>query len=353
MKQEYHILGMMSGTSLDGVDLAYCHFREENRQWQHEILHAETIKYPEELRDRLFRAIEMPAMEYHHLDYDLGHFFAREVNRFIHHYKIQPDYIASHGHTVFHQPEAGFTAQIGKGAAIAAGTGVPTICDFRSTDIALGGQGAPLVPVGDEWLFHNYDTCLNLGGFSNISYAEKGKRVAFDISPCNLPLNLLARQTGKEYDKEGAIARSGILNEELFQQLNALDFYAREAPKSLGYEWLRCDFLPKIEKAPILLTDKLNTVVEHIAHQISRTINGLPGKSVLVTGGGAKNSFLMERIEELADKKLEIPEELIVDYKEALIFAFLGLLRVKEENNCRASVTGARKDSCGGAIYYS
>ena len=351
MEKEYIALGIMSGTSLDGLDLALCRFKKENEEWQYDIISSTTIEYEADFKQRLATAIQVSGCDLLKLDCDFGRLIAQEIKLFLKKEEIQPTLIASHGHTVFHRPELGFTTQIGNGAVIAAETGMTTICDFRSLDVALKGQGAPLVPVGDEYLFSKYDLCLNLGGFSNISYKQDGTRKAFDISPCNLPLNLLARQLGFSYDKNGALSRSGTVDETLLAQLDSLSFYYEQGPKSLGFEWLESHFLPHVFHAKIAIEDKLRTVTEHIAKQIAQTANSVSGSTLLITGGGANNLFLIERIAALSNKQIIIPDLQTIEYKEALVFAFLGVLRMRGEINCFASVTGATKDSSCGAIY--
>ena len=353
MEKEYIVLGMMSGTSLDGLDLALCRFKKEDNEWQYDIISSTTIEYETDFKQRLGNAIQASGYELLKLDCDFGKLIALEIKLFLAKEKLQPTLIASHGQTIFHRPELGFTTQIGNGAVIAAETGITTVCDFRSLDVALGGQGAPLVPVGDEYLFGKYDLCLNLGGFSNISYKQNGIRKAFDISPCNLPLNLLAQQLGLTYDKDGAMARSGKVDKELLEQLDNLPFYQTQGPKSLGFEWLESHFLPHILNAEIAVEDKLCTVTEHIAGQIARIANPVSGSTLLITGGGANNRFLIERLSDLSNKQVIIPDRQTIEYKEALVFAFLGLLRMRGEINCFASVTGATQDSSCGAIIFT
>jgi anhydro-N-acetylmuramic acid kinase len=257
--------------------------------------------------------------------------------------------IASHGHTIFHQPEKGFTFQLGNGASIAAETGIPTVADFRTGDVALGGQGAPLVPVGDKLLFSDYESCLNLGGFANISFDQHGKRIAFDICPVNFILNDLAQKSGWPYDTGGELGRSGNMNRELLEQLNQLAFYRQSPPKSLGREWMNHYFMPLMAADEIPLNDQLRTAYEHIAIQISNA-SPVHGK-MLVTGGGAFNTFLIERLKHHLKCEIVIPHAEIIQFKEALVFAFLGLLRFMGEINCYASVTGARRDSSAGVTY--
>lgn len=354
MKNECDGIGVMSGTSLDGIDLAWCHFsRKEDGKWDYGIEKATTVPYAEDFRQRLASVQELSALEYVKLNNEIAEVFAEAVNRWLSD-GPKPNFLASHGHTIFHQPEVGLTTQIGNGAVIAARTGIPTVCDFRTTDVALGGQGAPLVPIGDELLFGEYDACLNLGGISNISYRTDGKRVAYDISPCNMALNTLAQRAGLPYDKDGELARKGNILPELLKRLNELDYYHQKPPKSLGKEWFSKVFLPVLASfsSDFSVADLSRTVVEHIASQI---VDNVPenARTMLVTGGGAHHSFLIQQIQNQRDTlKVIVPDKLIVDYKEALIFAFLGLLRLNGENNCLRSVTGAREDCCGGAVYF-
>jgi anhydro-N-acetylmuramic acid kinase len=362
------LIGIMSGTSLDGIDFCYVRFKNTESdgkgKWSYEILKAEDESYPQELKNKLNTAQNFSALEYARLNSDYGLYLGTRIRDFIKRSGATPDYIACHGQTIFHQPEIQFTGQIGSGAGIAAKTGVDTICDFRTTDVALGGQGAPLVPIGDRHLFGDYDYCLNLGGFSNISFESfkenpDGKRIAtrtaFDISPVNYVLNYYMRTIGKDYDRDGALARSGKICRELLDKLNNLPFYTQEGPKSLGREWVENEVIPLIESYKLSIEDKLCTFCEHAAIQTSRNVKGKEGggiSTVLVTGGGAFNKFLMERFQANAPQcKYVIPDAETVNFKEALIFAFLGALYVADIPNCMSSVTGAAYDCIGGALY--
>ena len=349
----YTILGLMSGTSLDGLDMACCQFELHEGKWRYHVLRATTVSYPSDLATRLAQSMTLSGLELMRLDADFAVFMAKQVLAFADSFSHPGiELIASHGHTVFHKPGLGFTTQIGNGAILAAKTGIPTACDFRSVDVALGGQGAPLVPIGDELLFGKYDICLNLGGFSNLSYSDGKKRIAFDVSPCNMALNTLARQLGKDFDCNGELAQSGHPDSSLLAALESLEFYRQQPPKSLGKEWFNAQFLPILKSSAANITDQLATVTVHIAKRLAETLNTLPGKTALVTGGGAKNRFLINSIKKLTNKQIIIPEEGIIDFKEAIIFAFLGLLRLRTESNSLQSVTGARCDSIGGAIYH-
>jgi len=340
----------MSGTSLDGVDLALCAFEKVNGKWSFEIEKEETIPYTSQQRKNLAGASRLSAEKYAEEHDSYGRFLGELVKKFLKKNDKKAEFVASHGHTVFHQPAKRFTAQIGDGAALSAACGLPVVCDFRSADVALGGQGAPLVPIGDQLLFSEYNFCLNLGGIANISYAKAGKRIAFDICPVNIVLNELASQKGMRYDKDGKLARKGKLQLRLLEKLNAISFYKNTSPKSLGREDIEKYFFRIIEKDKSATEDKLRTFCEHIAIQIAAITAGSAGK-MLVTGGGAHNGFLIERIAANSKAGIVIPSSQIIEFKEALIFAFLGVLRWRNEVNSLSSVTGATRDSSGGAIY--
>lgn len=343
------VIGTMSGTSLDGLDLAAVEFSNENGQWNFSLLYSETIRYTEEWYQKLQTAPTLSGEKLIELDANYGIFIGSKISRFIQKTNFAPDLIASHGHTVFHQPEKHFTLQIGNGAHIFANTQITTVADFRTGDVALGGQGAPLVPIGDQLLFTEFDYCLNLGGFANISFQGNGQRIAFDVCPANIVLNHFAEKQGLPFDKNGELGKQGKLNNELLPKLNALTFYAQNPPKSLGREWVENEFFPILNSIKISDSDKLRTVYEHCAIQISMAAVK-PGK-ILITGGGALNAFLIERIKSHIQPEVVIPSKEIIDFKEALIFAFLGVLKVRNEINCLSSVTGANRDSCCGVIY--
>lgn len=353
MKNEYLAVGLMSGTSLDGLDVALCKFYYDE-YWKFEILQAETFEYDTTWRNRLLQAYESDAPALAQLHADLGKYHGALTDSFIKKSGFKPDIIASHGHTIFHQPENGFTVQIGSAPHIAAATGITVVADFRTSDVALGGQGAPLVPIGDLLLFPEYDYCLNLGGIANISCknASFEKFFAYDVCHCNMVLNHLAQFSGMEFDRGGRIAASGQINLTLLNTLNALDFFNHSPPKSLGKEFFESTILPLIS-IDVRMNDIMSTFVEHIAMQIAIATASPSDSTLLATGGGVFNTFLMERIRTLCHSKLIIPEESIIQFKEALIFAFLGVLRLRNEVNCLASVTGARKDNIGGAIYHA
>lgn len=346
---KYLVTGAMSGTSLDGLDMAASEFLYLDNKWNLSIRAAETVGYSPEWEEKLKSAPALSGQELMELHNDYGRFIGGQINLFLQKHRLTPDLIASHGHTVFHRPEKGFTFQIGNGACIAAETGITTIADFRTGDVALGGQGAPLVPVGDRLLFPEYESCLNLGGFANISFGQKGKRIAFDVCPVNYILNELAQKLGKPYDENGHLGQQGNVNTDLLNKLNQLEFYRQVPPKSLGREWVETYFLSVTDATEISHSDKLRTIYEHIAIQVARAVPGT--QKMLVTGGGAFNVFLLERLREHLKCDIIIPPAQIIHFKEALVFAFLGLLRYLGEINCLASVTGAKRDSSTGVLY--
>ncbi len=353
--QKYSLIGLMSGTSGDGLDMAYIHF-ELQEVWSFRIEQAKTVSFPQELGRNLQKAHLLSGLELAQLDVDFGKWMGSQVSDFCREFHIKPDAITSHGHTVFHQPENGLSLQIGNGWALHQACGQKVINDFRMLDVQLGGQGAPLVPIGDQLLFPEADFCINLGGISNISMQKDEVRIAFDCSPFNLLLNAEANKLGKPYDSGGEIARSGEVNLTLFEALNQVPFYSKNSAKSLGREDMEQDFIPLIKKSGLSPTDTLSTLVEHFAFQIATVIKTFSEKeapSVLITGGGAYNTYFIERLDHYLKnnwKQVAVNAELI-EFKEALIFAFLGVLRLRGENNCLSSVTGASKDNCGGTLY--
>jgi anhydro-N-acetylmuramic acid kinase len=346
------ILGIMSGTSLDGTDLALCSFGETKGAYTFSILKAVTIPYPAIWKQRLSSISTASAEKYFAMDAMYGQYIAQLVNDFLEGAPRTPEAIASHGHTVFHQPRAGFSAQIGSGATIAALTGITTVCDFRSMDVAMGGQGAPLVPVGDRLLFAGYHACLNLGGIANISYELKGKRIAYDVCPANMLLNYLSESLGADYDKGGAFAKKGKVNKALLEKLNALDYYKVTGAKSTGREWFEKKVAPLFDHSRLGIHDQLATATEHIASIIASELSSQKIRNVLVTGGGAFNSHLIDLVRAKCKTEVVLPGDDIINFKEALIFAFLGYLRLNNRVNTLASVTGAERDSAGGAVYW-
>ncbi len=351
--QSYNVIGLMSGTSLDGVDIAFCRFKIDSNKWDYTIIYAETIPYQAVWKQRLLNLEKAETVAFQQTHVEYGLYLGQLVADFIKKYAIQVDFVSSHGHTIFHQPNKRFTVQVGAGNAIAAECRLPVVCDFRSLDVALGGQGAPLVPIGDKLLFGEYDFCLNLGGFANVSYQYNDERIAFDICPVNIVMNAVCQALGKEYDNGGELASKAIINQCLLDDLNKLAFYhyPLNSPKSLGKEWVLKNINPLLKKYPVNESTVLRTFCEHIAIQIAKALNGQPNGELLVTGGGVYNTFLIETIKKYVYHQLIIPDKNTIEFKEALIFAFLGVLRVRNENNCLKSVTGAKYDNCGGAVY--
>ncbi len=345
--KKYNVIGVMSGTSLDGLDIAQCEFWQENNNWKFNIVDAHTFKYSSKWLPLLINAHKISSSNLIELNNKYGDFIGEKIILFLDNRNI--DFIASHGHTVFHNPKKKYTYQIGNGANIAATTKIKTISDFRILDVSLGGQGAPLVPIGDKLLFSNYDYCINLGGFANISFCDNNKRIAFDICPVNIVSNNLVSTLNLEFDKDGEIGKSGVVNFELLNKLNSLEYYSKKYPKSLGREWVEKNIFTIFADNNIPVNDSIRTLYEHISIQISCNLN--KGR-VLITGGGAKNKFLISLIRQ-KNKQVNfiIPDNQLIDFKEALIFAFLGVLRINNQVNTLSSVTGAYADSSGGVIF--
>jgi anhydro-N-acetylmuramic acid kinase len=350
-KSNYNVLGAMSGTSLDGIDLAHCFISvSEEGSWGFKIGVSETIPYPPDWKTRLQEAIHFSEGRLQTLNKEYTIFLGQLIAAFIQRHQLEDlDAVCSHGHTILHQPDKGVTLQIGNLAEIAGITGQRVVCDFRTQDVALGGQGAPLVPIGDQLLFGNYDYCLNLGGFANCSFEKNGRRIAYDICPVNIVLNHYAEQLGHAYDAEGAIAASGHLDSELLDALNALSYYSEPPPKTLGLEWVQQQIFPLLQASNTSVENKLHTFTEHVAQQLARQFRN--GSPVLVTGGGTYNAYLLNRLRHYSDVTLEIPNAILLEFKEALVFGLLGVLRLRGEVNCLASVTGASRDHCGGVVF--
>ena len=343
----------MSGTSLDGLDIAFCVFQKTLSGWKYSIERAATIRYSAQWTSRLSRAHLTSGQELMALDAAYGSYLGKVTRDFSNRYGLEADFIASHGHTVFHRPAEGFTTQIGNGYSLYAAGGLPVVCDFRREDVAFGGEGAPLVPAGDKFLFHEYDVCLNLGGIANLSVDVKKKRQAYDICFCNMPLNLLAAEASKKFDKNGLMAASGAVNAGLLAKLGKVNMKFRSKRPSLGREIFEAQLQELLTWESLPLEDRLCTFTESAAIEICHAIlSHGKGAKVLCTGGGAFNSYLVSRMLHHGgdDITFIIPDEEIVKFKEALVFAFLGVLRVRNEVNCLKSVTGATKDSSAGTM---
>ncbi|MEH1009364.1 MULTISPECIES: anhydro-N-acetylmuramic acid kinase [unclassified Winogradskyella] len=347
-KFTYKVIGVMSGTSLDGIDLIYATYDVVDAHWDFKIHDAETVKYSAQWKLQLGALVNQSMDQLQDIDSLYSKYLATVISTFIKQHHIKDiDFIASHGHTALHQPKQGVTYQIGNLQVLADVLNEKVICDFRVQDVEFGGQGAPLVPIGDRLLFKDFDYCLNLGGFANVSFESKNKRIAFDICPVNIVLNYYVSKLNLEYDDKGKIASTGQVNEALLFQLNTLRFYNEQAPKSLGLEWVELNIFPLIEPYKLETKDILRTFIEHVAIQVSRILTESNTK-VLVTGGGVYNDFLMDRINHFSKSKIVIPENEIIEFKEALIFGLLGVLKERNEVNCLKSVTGANQNHSSG-----
>ncbi|MBR9859747.1 anhydro-N-acetylmuramic acid kinase [bacterium] len=353
----YNIIGVMSGTSMDGLDIAHVSLTEqEPGKWDYKINKAVTIPYGDKWRLRLSKLRHQNSLIFYKTDRYYGQFIGENIRNFMEEHNLEADLIASHGHTVFHQPENNLTVQVGDGNSIYAQTGVPTVTNFRALDVVRGGEGAPLVALADHYLFSEFDMCLNLGGFANISANISGVRIAYDISPCNIVLNRIAREFDQEYDEDGAIAERGQIDYDLLADLNDIPFYSQEPPKSLGREWISKNFWSFVRNSTASKEDRMKTLCDHIAQQIGDNVYDLAstepaGKRVFITGGGAFNKTLIEHLRSHTEAEIVIPEDDVVNYKEALSFALLGILRVKNEINILANATGASENSVSGALY--
>ncbi|OQP55751.1 anhydro-N-acetylmuramic acid kinase [Niastella koreensis] len=360
----YRAIGLMSGSSLDGLDLAFIEFHESKGVWEYEIKAADCSPYSEEWAKKLKGAIELNALDYQLLHTEYGHYIGEQVNAFIerNNLQYQVQLIASHGHTTFHVPAKKMTGQLGDGAAIAAVTGINVVSDLRAMDVALGGQGAPIVPIGEKLLLGNYTFFLNLGGIANISYNHPDKYLAFDVCPANRVMNMLAQDAGKPYDDGGELAAAGTINISLLKMLNDLEYYQLPYPKSLANDFGTDVVYPLITSSNSTTEDTLATMVEHIAIQIGEQVKAMlekqpttnTGMKLLATGGGAHNTFLLQRLQAtLQPLGVEVvtTDKNLIDYKEALIMALIGVLRWREENNVLSSVTGATRSSIGGAVW--
>lgn len=339
----------MSGTSLDGIDLCLCQFNKTENKTSFKILAAETIQYEKKWKEILSNIHKASAKDYFETNALYGKFIAEKIINFLHKNNLTADYIASHGHTVFHQPQLGYSTQIGCGATIAALTGIDTICDFRSLDVALGGQGAPLVPIGDRDLFGDNEACLNLGGIANISFSKNNQTLAFDICMFNLVLNYITKKINLEYDAFGQLASIGKINLNLLKDLLNIQTHF----KSLGREFFENEFLPILEGIELSTNDKLASCVEYMVIKITTTIHENNLKSILITGGGAYNTFFVHQLRKRFDGIVNVPSADIIEFKEAIIFAYLGYLRIHEEVNTLKSVTKSSRDSIGACVYKS
>lgn len=356
MKKKYNVIGLMSGTSLDGLDLAYCKIQQTGESYKYKIVQTKSIDYTLEMKNSLKNAIHLSALDLLELNNAYGTWLGDQTKAFIREKNLEVDFIASHGHTTHHQPQKGVTYQIGNGQHLANACEHTVINDFRTNDVALGGQGAPLVPIGDMLFFKEYDFCLNLGGISNISFQKDNKRIAYDIGLANMILNYITQKIDIAYDRNGDLARSGVVNIDLLNSLNTLEFYKLPYPKSIGYEWFLNEVIPLVDQTEDSIPNLLHTAVLHICQQIAIQVkNNLKPNNItlLVTGGGALNSFLVDTLKKELQNiaSVIIPSKTVIEFKEALIFALMGVLRGEEKINVLSSVTGAQKDSSSGVIF--
>lgn len=351
INKSWRIIGLMSGTSLDGLDIVCVEIYKTGGKYDFKLMNAETIPYSKKWEHSLRNSFSSTSKEIEVLDISYGNYLGEQVNTFIKKHQISNiDFIASHGHTIFHKPNEGYTLQIGDGKTLSDKTGLKVICDFRTQDVDLGGQGAPLVPIGDKLLFSKYEYCLNLGGFANISFEKNNERIAFDICPVNIVMNYYVKQLGFDFDKGGEIARLGKIDTKLLDELNNLPFYNAAIPKSLGFEFVTEFIFPMIDEKKLDVATILRTFIAHIVFQISKCLNNVKLSKLLITGGGSFNTFLINELQQATKNEIVIPENNIVDYKEALIFALLGVLRFENKVNCLSSVTGALKNHSSGKI---
>ncbi|WP_431161375.1 anhydro-N-acetylmuramic acid kinase [Flagellimonas beolgyonensis] len=353
----YKVLGLMSGTSLDGLDMAYCHIWKDNEHWHFSIKHTKDVSYTDEMREYLKNAIYLSEEDHAQLHKDYGVWLGEQAKLFIEELGEEVDFIASHGHTSHHRPKEGITFQLGDGQLLANTSGKQVVCDFRTKDVSLKGQGAPLVPIGDRLFFHDYEFCLNLGGISNISFEKEGERIAFDIGLANMPLNFITHKMGLSYDDDGQLARSGNLDQGLLDQLNRLEYYTLPYPKSTGYEWFTAKIIPLIKASKATDADLLHTFIHHNCEQIAtvaHTYATKPQSRILATGGGALNGYFMETLQDKlgTDITVVVPDKTLVAYKEALVFALMGVLRLEGKINVLSSVTGAMEDSGSGEVFF-
>ena len=357
--KRWHGIGMMSGTSLDGVDLAYCEFSLDDGEWSYRLLRAETIPLSEKWKARLAHLDQVDARTYARTHVYWGRELGLMARFFISRYGLDPQFVACHGQTIFHEPDKNYTAQIGDGETMVAFLNCPLVTNLRNKDVALGGQGAPLVPFGERMLWPEAKWFLNLGGIANLSrISANGDSLAYDVTAANMALNWLARNLDppRYFDRDGEVAASGSLDPELLARLNGLPYFDAPPPKSLGTEWFEAAVLPLLRDDSIPVADRMHTYVHHLTGQVARDMErfGAQGGALLVTGGGAHNTFLMQELRTaLSPLGVEVPhlEAEVIDQKEAIVFAFLGLQVLLGQTNTLAGVTGASQTVTGGSIH--
>lgn len=344
----------MSGSSLDGIDMAYCKIQTAN-PYTFTIIAAATSPFSHEEFLMLKNCTPDIHYNYHKEDEMFAKVSAQAINNFLQKNNLpKPDAIASHGHTVFHFPALGKTKQIGSGQLIANLTGCKVIYDFRAADVEAGGQGAPLVPLCDAIFFNNYHACLNIGGIANISFDTPTGRIGFDICGANQLLNYIAQTIDLPFDENGELAAAGFVDEQLLSDLDACAYFQLPYPKSLDNHFVRKYFIERIAAANISANDKLATATYHIAKQIAIIINQQnkvhENYRLLVTGGGAFNVYLIQLIEKLTGIKITLPANEIIQFKEALAMCLMGVEKLQNKPNFLPSVTGAKTAVSGGVV---
>ncbi|MGB3511917.1 MAG: anhydro-N-acetylmuramic acid kinase [Microcoleaceae cyanobacterium] len=374
------VIGLISGTSVDGIDAALVDVAGAQTSLKVELLAAATYPYPEKLRSQILDVCggaSLSMAELAELDDTIAQQFATAALTINDNYGIKAQLIGSHGQTVYHRPPAqklGYSVQLGRGELIANLTGIPTISNFRAADIAVGGQGAPLVPCVDIHLLSHpeYSRCVqNLGGIGNVAYMKSQNAVdlqktilGWDTGPSNTLLDLAVQhfsQGSKTYDKNGEWAANGKPCQELVENWLKQDFFQQQPPKSTGRELFGKDYLfnclSDAENYNLSAADILATITEltaaSINHSYRKFLPNLPDQ-ILLCGGGSHNLYLKERIQKLlAPIPVLTTSELgvDVDFKEAIAFAVLAYWRSLEIPSNLPEVTGAKVEVMLGEIH--
>lgn len=344
MSKALNVLGMMSGTSLDGLDLCAVRFEEVESKITYRILAAETLAFTSFWTDQLQKAAQQSAIDLLALHASFGRWLGEEAKRFMHRHGLSIDLVSSHGHTIFHQPNKGLSFQLGDGQHLAAAAGLEVVADFRQLDVAMGGQGAPLMPLPDKLLFPEYSRFLNLGGIANLSIQKSDATLGYDICAFNQVFNHYANKLGKPYDEGGKIAASGQVHFSLVKELDQLPYFQKEGPKSLGREEVEAWYLPLLNS--LSEQDALATMAQHAINQLSKVLGS--AEPILVTGGGAYNQHVLNNLRGVI---AHVPTPEVVEFKEALGFALLGWLRYHGRTGALSTVTGAEKDHLAGVLF--
>lgn len=362
-RESSDILGVMSGSSMDGLDLAFIRLNTEVGKpgllsASYELLHGATMPIPEELLNQLKYSSKLDALSLLTLDQDFGSWAGKAIDTAIKQTSFSPSLIGFHGHTVFHFPDRKVSFQLGHGAVLSAYTQLPVVTDFRSQDMALGGQGAPMVSIAEKWLWPDYSGFLNLGGICNITLKKtKEAYESADIWVCNQILNHLAREVGHSYDDRGLIAAKGLPIDELIEALLLAEWFEKKAPKSLDNSYLYEEVIPLFNKYRDYSTgDKLHSAVIVIAKAIANHVNAVYHSEaiqggIMLTGGGALNDFLVEKIRAELTCDIFLPDLETIQFKEAIMVAFAGWLRWRGLPNFIKEATGAKSDAIGGVLH--